>query len=422
MTKAGNGAHGLTTSQNAAVFGLEGAWRMQALANALEKKLGPNDEKVIHVEIGQPDFQTPQHIVEAGLRSLSSGQTRYTTPEGVPPLRDAISAFVRDRGVIAEPERIVVAPGGKCALYCALVALVSPGDEVLVPDPGFPMYPSVTRASGGKPVYYPVTAEYGVRADEVKELITRQSRAIVLNAPHNPAGSSISDSEMEKIGELALKHDLWIVTDEIYATLQFDGKYRSPLAIPELRDRCIIVDSLSKSHAMPGFRIGFAVMPESLKDTFVKVIVNVFSCITTFVQYAAVEALTGPQDCVRQMREEYEARTRFVSTRLGEISGVICAAPAGAFYVFPNVKKLLAAAGDAARTNATSELADRILNEAHVALLPGTDFGPRGAGSIRLSCATSRENLQVALDRVERFADGVMNQKRDGRAAAVQTA
>ena len=397
---------GLTTSQNAAAFGLEGAWRVQAIANALEAKLGPAGERVIHVEIGQPDFPTPQHIVQAGLRSLAAGQTRYTTPEGILPLREAVCEFIRDRGVIAEPNRVVVAPGGKCALYCALMSIVSPGDEVLVPDPGFPMYPSVTRASGGRPVYYPVTADYGVEAGAIRDLITSRTRAIVLNAPHNPAGSSIARTEMEHIAQLALEHDLWIVSDEIYATLQFDGQYRSPLAVPELRDRCIIVDSLSKSHAMPGFRAGFAVIPESLKDTFVKVVVNVFSCVTTFVQYAAVEALTGPQDCVVEMRREYQARTRLVSSQLASVTGMSCAAPAGAFYVFPDVTGLIAAAG-ARGPSATLDIADRILNEAKVAVLPGTDFGPRGAGAIRISCATSRENLQIAVDRIARFANTI---------------
>jgi aspartate/methionine/tyrosine aminotransferase len=413
-------AGGLRTSENAAVFGLEGAWRVQAIANALEEKLGKSGARIIHVEIGQPDFATPQHIVEAGLRSLSAGQTRYTTPEGIPELRDAICGFVRDRGVTAEPNRIVVAPGGKCALYCALVSIVSPGDEVLVPDPGFPMYPSVTRASGGKPVYYPVTADHGVSARAIAELITPKSRAIVLNAPHNPSGSSIGNAELEGLAELALRHNLWIVSDEIYSTLQFDGRYQSPLAIPELRDRAIIVDSLSKSHAMPGFRMGFSVMPESLKPTFVKVIVNVFSCITTFVQYAAVEALTGPQECVGEMRREYQARTQLVSSQLDRIPGIRCAAPAGAFYVFPDVTQMLAAADPIGDAGATARLADRILNEAHVALLPGTDFGPRGAGSIRISCATSRENLQAAVDRVSRFATSAESRTRSGDVAAVQ--
>jgi aspartate/methionine/tyrosine aminotransferase len=391
---------------------------VQALANALETRLSASDPKVIHVEIGQPDFATPQHIVEAGLRSLSAGQTRYTTPEGIPEVRSAISAFVKQRGVDAGPGRVVVAPGGKCALYCALVSIVSPGDEVLVPDPGFPMYPSVARASGGKPVYYPVTADYGINADEIAELITPRSRVLVLNAPHNPTGSSISPAEMARIAELALKHNLWIVSDEIYCTLQFNGEYRSPLAVPELRDRAIIVDSLSKSHAMPGFRMGFAVMPDSLKDTFVKVIVNVFSCITTFVQYAAVEALTGPQDCVVEMRNEYEARTKLVSSQLSKVNGLACAAPAGAFYVFPDVTGLLNAGGYDGE-NATLKLADRILNESHVAVLPGTDFGPRGAGSIRLSCATSRANLQTAVDRITGFANGVMSGERSLAGARV---
>jgi aspartate/methionine/tyrosine aminotransferase len=398
----------LEISQNAAVFGLEGAWRVQAIANALDARLAATGQRVIHVEIGQPDFATPQHIVEAALRSLSSGQTRYTTPEGILPLREAICGFVHDRGVQATPDRVAVAPGGKCALYCALVSIVSAGDEVLVPDPGFPMYPSVTRASGGKPVYYPVTADYGVDAGALQSLITPRTRAIVLNAPHNPAGSSISHREMERIAELALKHDLWVVSDEIYATLQFDGSYRSPLAVPELRDRGIIVDSLSKSHAMPGFRVGFAVIPEWLRDTYIKVIVNVFSCITTFAQYAAVEALTGPQDCVGEMRREYQARTQLVSSQLAKVPGMSCAPPAGAFYVFPEVSRLITAAG-LSGMSATLTLADRILNEAHVAVLPGTDFGARGAGSIRLSCATSRENLQLAVDRIQQFAGSVMS-------------
>ncbi len=400
----------LTTSQNASVLGLEGAWRMQAVANALEEKLGPTGQKILHVEIGAPDFPTPQNIIDAGIRSLSAGQTRYTSPDGILPLREALSGFMRLRGVTADPNRIVAAPGGKCALYCALIAIVSPGDEVLVPDPGFPMYPSVTRASGGRPVYYPVRAESpGVDAGEIEELITSRTRAIVLNTPHNPAGSSINDVELARIAQLALKHNLWIVSDEIYGMLQFDGKFRSPLSIPEVSDRCVIVDSLSKSHAMPGFRLGFAVMPPQLREIFIKIAVNVYSCITTFAQYAAVEALTGPQDCVGEMRREYEARTKLVSAQLDKVPGMNCAAPSGAFYVFPDVTEMLAAAGNASDASATSKLADRMLYEAFVALLPGTDFGPRGAGSIRVSCATSRANLQIAVDRISKFADGVMS-------------
>jgi aspartate/methionine/tyrosine aminotransferase len=212
---------------------------------------------------------------------------------------------------------------------------------------------------------------------------------------------------MELIAAVALRHNLWVVSDEIYATLQFDGSFRSPLAVSALLDRGIIVDSLSKSHAMPGFRAGFAIMPAALRDTFVKVAVNVFSCSPLFVQWAAVEALTASQECVLQMRREYSARTRQVAEQLNGLTGVSCAVPAGAFYVFPNMSAWFEASGSAATAAPTAHFADRVLNEALVAALPGTDFGRRGDGFIRFSCASSRESLNTAVQRLARFGEAL---------------
>ncbi len=371
----------------------EGAFEVLVAARRLEDAGG----HVVHLEIGEPDGATPPHVVEAAVRALHDGHTRYVNPAGLPALRDAIAASLAWRGVRASAESVVVVPGAKPMVFYALLAVLEAGDEVLVPDPGFPIYPSVVRFAGAVPVRYPVDALEGgaVDVERLAALIGPRTRALVVNLPGNPTGGVASTNALQAIAELALRHDLTVISDEVYGRIRYDGRADSIAALPGMLERTVIVDSFSKSYAMTGWRLGFGVLPAPLVERVTTLVVNGTSCTPPFVQLAGLAALTGPQDAVTAAVARLERRRDWLVDGLNGLPGVRCPRPDGAFYAFPDVRQVEERAG-----LSTRQLAARLLEEHGVAVLPGTDFGPGGAGHLRLSFAVSPANLDLALERM----------------------
>ena len=370
----------------------EGAFEVFVAARRLEAA----GRHVVHLEIGEPDGATAPHVVEAAVRALHDGQTRYVNPAGLPALRDAIAASLAWRGVHgAAAENIVVVPGAKPMVFYALLAVVEAGDEVLVPDPGFPIYPSVVRFAGGAPVRYALDARGGVDPERLAALIGPRTRVLVVNLPGNPTGGVATADALQAIADLALRHDLIVISDEVYGRIRYDGREDSLAALPGMLERTVIVDSFSKTYVMTGWRLGFGVLPAALVERVTTLVVNGTSCTPPFVQLAGVAALTGPQDAVTGAVARFERRRDWLVDGLNGLPGIRCARPDGAFYAFPDVRQLEERSG-----LSTRELAARLLDDYGVAVLPGTDFGPGGAGHLRLSCAVSPADLDLALDRI----------------------
>ena len=371
-------------------IGTETAFEAAARARALEA----TGRHVIHLEIGEPDFDTPENIREAAKRALDDGYTHYGPPLGQPKLREAIAAdsSMRRRFPV-DPANVVVTPGAKPIMYYAILALIEPGDEVIYPDPGFPIYESMTRFTGGTPVPIPLRAENDFRMDpaDIRAAVTPRTRMIIFNAPHNPTGGILTDQDLQDIADIARKNDLIVMADEIYGRIMYEGEFSSIAALPEMAERTIVLDGFSKAYAMTGWRLGYAILPSALVDPFSKLIINSVSCTSSFEQIAAVEALTGPQDSVDEMVEEFRARRSLIVDGLNSIPGFTCNMPSGAFYAFPNV------AGTGMNG---SQLADRLLNEGGVCVLSGSAFGQACTDHVRISYANSRENLSLALDRI----------------------
>lgn len=374
-------------------LGTESAYVVLAAARRLEAQ----GRDVVHLEIGEPSADTPPHVVEAGIRALRAGLTHYAVPAGIPELRAAVADHVRLRGVRASAEHVVVTAGAKPMLFYALLSLVEPGDEVLCPDPGFPIYESVVRLAGGRPVPYPMDAERGFRAsvDALAELVSPRTRALVLNSPHNPTGLVATGATLAALADLAQRHDLWVISDEVYSRLLYEGETASIAAVPGMSERTVLVDGFSKSYAMTGWRLGYGVMPQALQQRVTKLLINNASCTATFVQHAGIAALTGPQDFVTRMGAELRARRDLMVSGLASIDGVTCPSPAGAFYAFPDLSSLLEQRGLTA-----DAFADRLLAEHGVAVLAGTAFGPGGAGHLRLSFAAPRAEIERGVERV----------------------
>ena len=371
-------------------IGTETAFEAAARARALEA----TGRSVIHLEIGEPDFDTPANIRAAAQKALDAGFTHYPPYMGLPALREAIAADVSNRkDVPVKADHVIVTPGAKPVMYYAMLALIEPGDEVIVPDPGYPIYESMARFAGGTPIPLPIRQEHDFRADldELESLITKRTRMLVLNSPANPTGGLFTREDIVRIAELALRHDLVVLADEIYGRIVYEGEHVSIASIPGMLERTIILDGFSKTFAMTGWRLGYAVLPDVLLYAFGRLIINSVSGTSTFSQVAAIEALTGPQDEVEAMVTEFEARRNLVVRGLNDIPGVTCIQPHAAFYVFPDIS---ATGLDGA------ELADRLLHDAGVCVLAGTAFGQVGRGHIRISYANSRENLTEALARV----------------------
>ncbi|MFQ6028494.1 MAG: pyridoxal phosphate-dependent aminotransferase [Dehalococcoidia bacterium] len=379
-------------------LGTETAFEVLAKARALEAQ----GKEIIHLEIGEPDFDTPHHIVEAGVKALQDGQTHYGPTPGLPDLREAIARNSREvRGIDTDASHVVVTPGAKPIMFYVILALAEPGVEVIYPNPGFPIYESMIRFSGATPVPMRLLEEKSYHPD-LKDLagrITDRTRLIILNSPENPCGSALTREELETIAELVRGRDnLYVMADEIYKDILYTGEHHSIASFPGMAERTIILDGFSKSYAMTGWRLGYGIVPEELVPHVVKLAVNSVSCAATFSQLAAVSALDGPQDALQAMAAEFAQRRRLIVDGLRSIPNVHCPEPEGAFYAFPSIKE----------TGLTSaEFEDRALQEAGVALLSGLGFGKYGEGYIRLSYANSQENIKKALDRLEKLVRGL---------------
>jgi aspartate aminotransferase len=371
-------------------LGTETAFDVLARARAIEAQ----GRRVLHLEIGEPDFPTPPHVVEAGVRALRDGHTRYGPPPGLPALREAIcERMLTERGVRSTPDEVVVTPGAKPILFLALLATVGPGDEVLVPDPGFPIYESVVRFAGARVVPVPVREEsdFSFDVDAAERLVTPRTRMLIFNSPANPTGGATTPRDLERIAALAERHDLWVIADEIYARISYGEPHRSIAALPGMRERVILSDGFSKAYAMTGWRLGFGVVPRRLAEPLTRLVINSNSCTAAFVQLAGLAALRGPQDAVDRMVAEFRRRRDLVVSSLRGTPGVRCAEPRGAFYAFPDVRGLRISAND---------LASRLLEEHGVATLSGTAFGPGGDGHLRISYVSAPEVLQEAMERI----------------------
>jgi aspartate aminotransferase len=391
-------------------IGTETAFEVAARARALEA----TGRDVIHLELGEPDFDTPRHVSEAAADALlNAGMTHYTASTGIEPLRAAIAADVlRWKGIETSAERVVVTPGAKPIMFYAMLALVNRGEEVIYPNPGFPIYESMAAFVGGTPVAAPLREENDFRMDvaELASLVTDRTRLIVLNTPHNPTGSILTDEDLGAIAELAVERDLVVLADEIYGRLQYEGEPLSIATLPGMADRTITLDGFSKTFAMTGWRLGYGILPDWLVPAFSRLIINSVSCTNAFAQAGAIEALVGPQDDATAMREEFIARRSLIVDGLNAIEGLSCRQPHGAFYAFPNVSSFGRTSG---------ELADHLLYDAGVCGLAGTAFGRHGEGYLRFSYANSRENLSRAL---ERIADSLARLQQSGQLASARTA
>ena len=368
----------------------EGAFTALARARALEA----TGRSVIHLAAGEPDFDTPPNVRSAAERAIEAGFTHYGPVMGLPVLREAIAADATARkGFPVDPSQVVVTPGAKPVMTYAITALIGEGDEAIIPDPGFPIYASMTSFVGGTPVPLPLRQAEGFRfdTDRLASLITPRTRLIVLNSPGNPTGGVLTRSELERIAELAIAHDLAVLTDEIYGRIVYDGEHISIASLPGMAERTVVLDGFSKSYAMTGWRLGYGIVPPSVVDAFERLVVNTYSCVSTFSQIAAAEALTGPQDSVDAMVREFQARRDLIVDGLNAIPGIRCLVPGGAFYVFPDVSG----------TGMTgAEFAERALTEAGVSVLGGTAFGAEGRDHVRVSYANSQPRIAEALERL----------------------
>ncbi len=370
----------------------EGAYQVLGRAQELEAR----GWDIIHLEIGQPDFDTPGNIALAGIRAIAEGRTKYNPAAGMPELQTAIAVDAgRQRGITIQPEQVVVSPGAKPNLFFPALALIEPGDEVIYPNPGFPTYEVMIEVAGGMPVPVPLLEENDFSFDlqAFDRLINQRTKLIILNSPSNPTGGVIPSADLQHIAAAAETHDCWVLSDEIYTRLVFDGLEAPSIAVlPGMAERTIIMDGFSKTYSMTGWRLGYGIMPETLAWRVQLLFTHALGSTAHFTQIAGVEALTGSQDEVERMREEYQRRRDVIVDGLNRIPGVSCRKPQGAFYVFPNVKSF---------GKPVDELANILLEQAGVAVLPGTSFGENGEGYLRLSYANSIENIEKALERLE---------------------
>ncbi|HKC90454.1 MAG TPA: pyridoxal phosphate-dependent aminotransferase [Candidatus Limnocylindria bacterium] len=372
-------------------LGTETAFEVLAKARALEAK----GRDIVHLEIGEPDFDTPPAIVAAGVAALERGETHYTQSAGVIELREAITLYLKERrGVRADPGQVIVTPGAKPIMFYALLALLDDGDEAIYPDPGFPIYASMIDFAGARGVPLPLREENGFQPDldELRRLLSSRTKVLVLNSPNNPTGGVLSPDAIRQIAVIARERDLWVLTDEIYGELVYDGEHHSIAVEEGMAERTILLDGFSKTFAMTGWRLGYGVFPRSLVEPVTKLVTNSVSCTATFVQRAGTAALASRPPEVDRMIAEFRRRRDAVVKGLNAVPGITCRAPQGAFYVFPNVRGL--------GLRSSADVADRLLNEAGVATLAGTCFGAAGEGYLRLSYANSLANLDKAVSRI----------------------
>lgn len=370
----------------------EGAYAVLARAQALERQ----GRSIVHLEIGQPDFTTSEAICQSGIDAIEAGYTRYNPPAGLPDLRQAIATDAgQRRSMIFQPSQVVVGPGAKPALFFAALALINPGDEVIYPDPGFPTYAAMIQVAGGIPVPIALQEDrqFSFDLEHLADRMSDRTKLIILNSPANPTGGVVPQSDLEQIAALALKYTCWIISDEIYSRLCYDGlSVPTIAALPGMAERTVIVDGFSKTYAMTGWRLGYGIMPAPLAKRVELLLTHAVGCTATFTQMAGVTAITGDQSQVDRAVAEYRQRRDRMVSGLNAIAGIQCQVPQGAFYAFPNVKALRLPA---------QILAQRLLDEAGVAVLAGTDFGSNGEGYLRLCYATNPENIDLALKRIE---------------------
>ena len=376
-------------------LGTETAFEVLVRARALEAQ----GRDIVHLEIGEPDFDTPENVIDAGVNALRKGWTHYGPSAGLPDLRKAIAEDVsKSRSIKVTPEEVVVVPGGKPIIFFIMLALVDEGDEVIYPNPGFPIYESMINFLGGKAVPIALREERNFVLDvkELTSLITDRTKLIILNSPHNPTGGVMNRQDVEAVAKAIGDRDIMVLSDEIYSRLLFEGTHFSIASIDEMRERTIILDGFSKTYAMTGWRLGYGVMRPDLAQHVSRLMTNSNSCTASFTQVAGIEALRGPQASVEHMNDEFKKRRDYFAERINKIKGFSCKVPHGAFYMFPNITK----------TGWKSKpLADALLDQAGVAALSGTAFGAFGEGYLRFSIANSMENLKKALDRVEEWAN-----------------
>jgi aspartate aminotransferase len=372
-------------------LGTESAFEVLAKAQRLEAQ----GRSVIHLEIGQPDFQTPMNICQAAFQAMKDGYTGYAPAAGLPQLRQAIAQYVtQTRGVEVYPDEVVVTPGAKPIIFFTLLALVDAGDEVIYPDPGFPIYESVVNFVGGKAIPLPLREEVGFRfrIEDLEQAISPRTRLLILNSPQNPTGGVLQPEDLQAIANLAEKHDFHILSDEIYSRILYEQTHHSIFSLPGMKQRTILLDGYSKTYAMTGWRLGYGVAPQPIAQKLEQLTINSNSCTCSFTQIAGIEALTGTQEFVVQMLSEFRQRRDFIVDGLNAIAGIQCVKPTGAFYVFPNVKQL---------PLSCDALADYLLAQAGVAVLSGSAFGKFGEGYLRLSYANSMKNIREALSRIQ---------------------
>jgi aspartate/methionine/tyrosine aminotransferase len=376
-------------------LGTETAFEVLAKAKELEAK----GKEVVHLEIGEPDFDTPSNIKEAAKKALDQGYTHYGPSAGLPEVREVIAREIsRTRSIKVTPDQVVVTPGAKPIIFFTIFSLVNQGNEVIYPNPGFPIYESVIEFLGAKAVPIKLREENDFRldTDELRNLVTDKTRLIIINSPHNPTGGILTRDDLKAIADVAISKDIYVLTDEIYSRSIYEGKFESITQFPGMQERTIILDGLSKTYAMTGWRIGYGVMNKDLAFYEGRMMTNVNSCTASFTQRAAIEALTGPQDETYKMVEEFKKRREVIVEGLNQIPKISCKKPKGAFYVFPNITKT---------GWGSQKLADHILSDAGVAVLSGTSFGAFGEGYLRLSYANSVENIKKGLERIKGFVE-----------------
>jgi aspartate aminotransferase len=383
----------LRLARRMARLGTETAFEVLNRARELERQ----GKDIIHLEIGEPDFDTPENIIQSAISALNAGWTHYGPSAGLPDLRKAIADEVsQTRGIRVQPEEVVVVPGGKPIIFFSILALVDEGDEVIYPNPGFPIYESMINYAGGRCVPIRLHEERDFRLDvnKLEKLITERTRVIIINSPHNPTGGVLNKRDIEQIAHAIGDRNIFVLSDEIYSRLIFDGNHHSIMAEPGFKERTILLDGFSKAYAMTGWRMGYGVMRPDLAWQVARLMTNSNSCTASFSQVAGIEALRGDQSSVDHMREEFQRRRDMFVAGLNQIKGFSCRMPKGAFYVFPNIT---------ATGWKSKALADALLEEAGVACLSGTSFGEFGEGYLRFSIANSIENLSNALERIERW-------------------
>lgn len=392
-----------TFSKRLANLGTENAFSVITKAKKFEREeLKPKGENLVYLQIGEPAFDTPENIKQAGIKAIQQNQTHYSPSPGIYEFRQVVADHTSKTACEKyEAEDVVIMPSGKSVMFHVINALVDPGDEVIVPDPGYPIYASVTKYLGGIAVSLPILEEkdFNFSVDDLKKLITPRTKLVVVNTPQNPTGGVLTKETLEGMAKLAVENDLWVLSDEIYDRIIYEGQHISITSFPGMPERTIVLNGCSKAYAMTGWRLGWAVTKNRQMSQYLEqLIINDVSCTATMVQYAGMEALTGPQDSVDQMAKEYIKRRDLLVSLVREIPGMNCLVPRGAFYLFANVKPILEKLG----LN-SSQLADRIMREAHTVVLPGTAFGQYGEGYLRFSYVSSEADIREGVRRIKEF-------------------